>query len=1023
MFYFNKRSLHILFAFLLICLISFHGNSQGIVKGKVTDENGESLIGLTIFDKSNPSAGTITDFDGNYSFKFGQGGKKILVFSYTGYLKFEQEIDIILNQVVIKDIVMISASEELAEVEIVAKQEKARVYYMENLKKKSATTIDYVSSQTMKLTGDNNATAAIARVSGVSTNGGFITVRGIGDRYVNTNLNGAQIPTLDPFTNNIKLDIFPSSLIDNIIITKTSSPELPGSWSGAYISVETKDFPDKLLVNIENSISYNQQASFKDVLDNGKSKTDWLGFDSNFRDRDQSNFHSANPFPSTFDQFIALGLGPYFKSLGVTNPWIEGTTAGENYFKLGLVELGLLPKSQFEDPNAFEIAKNKFITEGFEDKAFVILNEKASISGQSLPNNWNLQKKKAPISFSSTYTFGNQSKLFGIDLGYIVALRYNSSVQFDPNAHFARSASLTKDSLGNPLFESSTNIESARYSNGWSALSNLSLKLNQNNNLTFLFMPNFIGTNNLRNGVGLGDFVYKYTININQYYEQRRQLLYQFRSEHFLPFIKSKIGTNISYTDGKSKAPDFKNLELFAGPEFIYNYDKTKSYISRDFRYLDESILDTKFNIEIPLFEKPGYSRKLKFGSSFQQFKRIYNQYNYSLNFNNVSNVITNNDIDAYFSLERFGIGWSRFGGYQHKSIDFYYGRPDEPSNHAFGRNNVLASYLLVDYALFSRLRISTGIRAERTDLLTDAISYHELDLPYNHKGRRGITQSFIVNAGILKSWDILPSANLIFKLKKDEKSPINLRLNYSKTLARPSLREFSETIVYDYELDAQVIGNALLKMVKIDNYDIRLESYFKSGDNISLSLFYKKFANHIELIQGFTWTNALSSNVLGVELDGKKKIWKGLELSANISLVNSKSEIVANDLTILNFVRKWNPIDTFTRQMFGQAPYVLNGILSYTFEKIGAVFAVSYNQQGPRLVFTSLDVYEMPRHLIDVKASKSLGKYFTISLSVRDVLNSPIRRSYKFDNSKYLLDFDKYTYGTNYSLGFTYKI
>lgn len=92
----------------------------------------------------------------------------------------------------------------------------------------------------MKRTGDNNITAAVARVSGVSTNGGFITVRGIGDRYVKTTINGSRIPTLDPFTNNIKLDLFPASLVDNVIITKTASPDLPGDWAGAYLSVETK---------------------------------------------------------------------------------------------------------------------------------------------------------------------------------------------------------------------------------------------------------------------------------------------------------------------------------------------------------------------------------------------------------------------------------------------------------------------------------------------------------------------------------------------------------------------------------------------------------------------------------------------------------------------------------------------------------------------------------------------------------------------------------------------------------------
>ena len=154
---------------------------------------------------------------------------------------------------------------------------------MENVKINSATTIDYVSSETMKKTGDANVTAAVARVSGVSTNGGMITVRGIGDRYVKTTLNGSRIPTLDPLTNNIKLDIFPSSLVDNIIITKTASPDLPGDFSGAYLSVETKDYPEKLEVNVESQFGYNDQTSFKEIISSQRSKTDWLGFDNGLR--------------------------------------------------------------------------------------------------------------------------------------------------------------------------------------------------------------------------------------------------------------------------------------------------------------------------------------------------------------------------------------------------------------------------------------------------------------------------------------------------------------------------------------------------------------------------------------------------------------------------------------------------------------------------------------------------------------------------------------------------------------------
>ena len=187
----------------------------------------------------------------------------ILVSNIYGFPQYK----LINNQVITKNYNLIeyNSIKNLAEVKIVAKQKKSNDYFMDKLKVNSATTIDFISSETMKKTGDQNVTAAITRVSGVSTNGGLITVRGIGDRYVKTTLNGSRIPTLDPLTNNIKLDIFPTSLIDNIVITKTASPELPGDWAGAYISVETKDYPGKFTLTAETQVGYNSQNTFKKI--------------------------------------------------------------------------------------------------------------------------------------------------------------------------------------------------------------------------------------------------------------------------------------------------------------------------------------------------------------------------------------------------------------------------------------------------------------------------------------------------------------------------------------------------------------------------------------------------------------------------------------------------------------------------------------------------------------------------------------------------------------------------------------
>ena len=109
---------------------------------------------------------------------------------------------------------------------------------------------------------------------------------------------------------------------------------------------------------------------------------------------------------------------------------------------------------------------------------------------------------------------------------------------------------------------------------------------------------------------------------------------------------------------------------------------------------------------------------------------------------------------------------------------------------------------------------------------------------------------------------------------------------------------------------------------------------------------------------------------------------------------------------------------------MFGQAPYIVNGILSYTSDSLGLSAALSYNIQGPRLVIEDFyaNVYEMPRNLLDFKISKTLGKHLSVSLKVLDILHSSIRRSYKLHDG-YSLDYDKYTYGTTYVFSLLYKI
>lgn len=1014
------------FAFGFYFILFAYANGQGILRGKVTDEKGETLIGVAIVLKSNPGIGTTTDLDGNYSLKIQSAGQQTIVLTYVGFISMEETINPVNGEVVVRNYILKTSSHEMKEVEVTAKAVKARDYYVEKLKRNSATTLDYITSETLKKTGDANVLNAVARVSGVSTNNDFITVRGIGDRYVKTSINGSVIPTLDPFTNNIKLDLFPSTLIDNIIITKTASPDLPGDWSGAYLSVETKDYPENFSVNVETSLGYNNQSTFKDVISSQHSSTDWIGYDNGLRNRSHGEFVSAIINPGQYQEFVALGLGSYYSSLGVNeNNWGQGTNTGETYFKLGLIQLGLLAPGLIDDADAIATAKDAYLSGPYKAQAFSVLNSKVAEIGKSFPVNWNTIKRKAPLNFSQSFSIGNQINFLGKPLGYLVGFKYGSSIQYDPNAKENR------ERFDGGL-SSAVTQELSKETNGWNGLVNLSFKPSPNNSFSLVFMPNLVGTNKVKNPLDKRD-VSTYVWTNSMYYEQRRQLVYQVKSENYFPASKIKMELNASYTDGKSSAPDFKNLQYYEDPiSKTFQIGGTiGDGIHRYYRYLNDDLFDSRVSIQIPLSSKPGMDKKIKFGGGYQFNNKKSDQYDYALNFGpNSTLVLTNRDIDNFLLLSNFDIhNYTDIYGHSYNTIDTYYVLNTSPANNTFGKSKLVSFFAMTDLNLSSRIRFSGGVRLEKADVLTDVTEFDSLGHAKNDLRRFYNNGYPAANPGKLNEVSVLPSVNFVYKIGVDEEAPINLRLNYYNTVARPSIRELSDVATFDYDLRKFVFGNSDLKMVQINNYDARLEYYFNTNDNVSLSTFYKHFKNHIELVEsgGFTWQNVDKSNVLGIELEAKKKLNSHFDLLVNLTVVDSRTKYVRTRLEFDGGVKTYIPLDTVSRSMFGQAPYVINSIFTYRSDSLGLTLGLSYNVQGPRLIIASSvkeipNVYERPRHLIDFKTTKSLGKHFNVSFTIKDILNSPVIKSYKHSDG-WRTDYERYSYGTNYLVSVSYKL
>lgn len=150
-------------------------------------------------------------------------------------------------------------------------------------RKNQAFVADILGAEQISRTGDSDAASALRRVTGLTlVDGKFIYVRGLGERYSSTQLNGAAVPSPDPTRNVIPLDLFPSDIIESLSVQKAFSPSMPASFGGGNVDIRLKTIPDNFLFNMSGSLGYNSENSADGLTYNGGSR-DWLGQDDGTR--------------------------------------------------------------------------------------------------------------------------------------------------------------------------------------------------------------------------------------------------------------------------------------------------------------------------------------------------------------------------------------------------------------------------------------------------------------------------------------------------------------------------------------------------------------------------------------------------------------------------------------------------------------------------------------------------------------------------------------------------------------------
>ena len=308
------------------------------VKGVVRDiETSEPLAGVVVmFERvvDDPNAnmiGTQTEADGSYILQIPEGVEGVLGLYFISYYDFKsQAIKLGKGEELTLDLNMKFQSETLETVVVMARKDPESVGVLINDRKMSAQAVENIGAAEISAKGLSNVAEAVETMSGVSfNNSGQLFVRGLGDRYSLTTLNGLPVASPNPDNKLIPLDIFSSSVLQNITVTKVYTATSFADYSGAHIDIATKENVGDRFVSVSLGVGGIIGTTFTDTY--RPDRNGWLLHDNNLprnvREMSLPDFREYivdnDPFGTSFDIRKSMAL-----------PDISGSVSGGRTFQL-----------------------------------------------------------------------------------------------------------------------------------------------------------------------------------------------------------------------------------------------------------------------------------------------------------------------------------------------------------------------------------------------------------------------------------------------------------------------------------------------------------------------------------------------------------------------------------------------------------------------------------------------------------------------------------------------------------------
>ncbi|WP_237064909.1 TonB-dependent receptor domain-containing protein [Microbulbifer guangxiensis] len=811
---------------------------------------------------------------------------------------------------------------------------------------------DVLGSEIIGRVGDSTVAAALRRVSGLSlVNDKFVYVRGLGERYSSTTLNGATVPSPDLTRNVIPLDIFPTSVVDSLAVQKSYSADQPATFGGGNVDIRTKSIPDDLTFAVEVGTGMNTETD-GDVLSYRGGDDDAFGTDDGTRG-----------MASELDWYLERFQG----RLGVQD--IRNTLEREG------VQFG-----SAQEANQAAQALNREIA--------TYLNRDIAIEEDSSNPDSDIKG-----SVGNRFYFGDNW-----ELGFLAGASYKSKW---------REEQRLKRSYGFPEARIDTQ-EKSTYSVDLSGNLNLGLRYGDEHEITTtsLYLRNtddetairdyFNENREVSDGRGFREYSIKY--------EERDLFVNQAKGSHsigmatkamvpggVLNWVPEDAVLDWHYSESTAATDIPNEVNVNADTSTDATGEVVSSAVSvgvngAGFRFtkLEDEVRSYGWLVTLPLTFS---TSRLELAGGFARTEkgRTYEQTEFRLGALSVANPASlQGGLDEVFGDESI----------TNPENNFVFDRAGANSQSYIAATLTDAAFGKFDWTLNETWRVSAGARWEE---------YNQVALDWNPYGftpgdpQITMDREELENA-VFSEDAIYPSLSLTY-MGSLWAETFQLRFGASKTAVRPDLREITDAIYIDPITDEQIKGNPNARPSEISNYDIRAEWFFDHGDNLTLSAYYKDIAAPIEFFElGSSDTNvareiinAESGEITGIELEGLKtmdflgEVMASFFLQGNITVQDS--ELVAG----AEADAPTNPV----REMTGASEYVVNMLLGFDSPDGNHAATLGYNVFGERLYLAGRngapDAFEQPFHSLDLTYSWYPTEQMTLKAKLQNLLDESV--------------------------------